>query len=124
MLVGVIKIDIFIPESLSLKMKRSVVKSLKQKIRNKFNVSIAEVDMLDKWQRASLGISMVTNETKIINSVNSEIIRFIENDGTNGGIFAAGCASDALDVNRAVQSATACALKAIQVVNRVSAAEA
>ncbi len=48
---------------------------------------------------------------------------FIENDGTNGGIFAAGCASDALDVNRAVQSATACALKAIQVVNRVAGSE-
>jgi len=49
---------------------------------------------------------------------------YIENDGTNGGIFAAGCASDALDVNRAVQSATACALKAIQVVNRVAGSEA
>ena len=49
---------------------------------------------------------------------------YIENDGTNGGIFAAGCASDALDVNRAVQSATACALKAIQVVNRVAKSEA
>ena len=48
---------------------------------------------------------------------------YIENDGTNGGIFAAGCASDALDVNRAVQSATACALKAIQVVNRVAGSE-
>ena len=48
---------------------------------------------------------------------------FIENDGSNGGIFAAGCASDALDVNRAVQSATACALKAIQVVNRVAGSE-
>ncbi len=48
---------------------------------------------------------------------------FIENDGTNGGIFAAGCASDALDVNRAVQSATASALKAIQVVNRVAGSE-
>lgn len=48
---------------------------------------------------------------------------FIENDGTNGGVFAAGCASDALDVNRAVQSATACALKAIQVVNRVAGSE-
>ncbi|HEX5637167.1 MAG TPA: FAD-dependent oxidoreductase [Gammaproteobacteria bacterium] len=48
---------------------------------------------------------------------------FIENDGSNGGIFAAGCASDALDVNRAVQSATASALKAIQVINRVAGME-
>jgi len=48
---------------------------------------------------------------------------FIEQDESNGGIFAAGCASDALDVNRAVQSATASALRAIQVVNRVARAE-
>lgn len=47
---------------------------------------------------------------------------FIEQDESNGGIFAAGCASDALDVNRAVQNATASALRAIQVVNRVAAA--
>jgi len=48
---------------------------------------------------------------------------FIENNEDNGGVFAAGCSTDALDVNRAVQSATACALKAIQVVNRVAQAE-
>jgi quinone-modifying oxidoreductase subunit QmoA len=48
---------------------------------------------------------------------------FIEQDEANGAIFAAGCASDALDVNRAVQNATASALRAIQVVNRVARAE-
>ena len=49
---------------------------------------------------------------------------FIEPAPENGGIFAAGSASDALDVNRAVQSATAASLRAIQVVGRVSRAEA
>lgn len=48
---------------------------------------------------------------------------FIEQDESNGAIFAAGCAADALDVNRAVQSATASALRAIQVVNRVAGME-
>ena len=48
---------------------------------------------------------------------------FIEPDPANGGVFAAGSASDALDVNRAVQHATGAALKAIQVVNRVAGAE-
>lgn len=48
---------------------------------------------------------------------------FIDADDTDQGIFAAGCSSDALDVNRAVQSATACALRAIQVINKVSRAE-
>jgi quinone-modifying oxidoreductase, subunit QmoA len=49
---------------------------------------------------------------------------FIEADEANGGIFAAGCASDALDVNRSVQNATAAALRAIQVVNKAAGAEA
>ena len=48
---------------------------------------------------------------------------FIEQDDSNGAIFAAGCSADALDVNRAVQSATASALRAIQVVNRVAGTE-
>ncbi len=48
---------------------------------------------------------------------------FIESDEANSGVFAAGCSSDALDVNRAVQNATASALKAIQVVNKVAQAE-
>lgn len=48
---------------------------------------------------------------------------YIEQDESNGGIFAAGCSSDALDVNRAVQSATASALRAVQVVNRVAGSE-
>lgn len=47
---------------------------------------------------------------------------FIEQDDSNGGIFAAGVASDALDVNRAVQHATAAALRAVQVVNQVAGA--
>ncbi|WP_455207763.1 CoB--CoM heterodisulfide reductase iron-sulfur subunit A family protein [Kaarinaea lacus] len=48
---------------------------------------------------------------------------FIEQDESNGAIFAAGCSSDALDVNRAVQNATASALRAIQVVNRIAGTE-
>ncbi len=48
---------------------------------------------------------------------------YIEQAESNGGIFAAGCSTDALDVNRAVQSATASALRAVQVVNRVAGSE-
>ncbi len=48
---------------------------------------------------------------------------FVEADPVNGAIFGAGCASNALDVNRAVQSATAASLRAIQVINKVSGAE-
>ena len=56
--------------------------------------------------------------------VHSDVSGFIEADPANGAIFGAGCATNALDVNRAVQSATAASLRAIQVINRVSRAEA
>jgi len=65
--------------------------------------------------------SVAKDEFPIAVSVNEH--GFIEADEANGGIFAAGCSSDALDVNRAVQNATASALRAIQVVNRVAGTE-
>ena len=72
-----------------------------------------------------LAIGMEPNVTKESFPVEIAINEhgFIEADEANGGIFAAGCASDALDVNRAVQSATAAALRAVQVVNKVAGAE-
>jgi len=78
MLVGLYQIELFIPESGSLKSKRFVLKSLKTRIRNKFNVSIAEVDETEKWQRATLGIVMVANEKRFIEQVMAEIFRLIE----------------------------------------------
>ena len=78
MLVGVYQISLFIPESGSLKSKRFVLKSLKTRIRNKFNVSIAEVDENDKWQRTILGVAMVSNQRKFIEQVMSDIFNLIE----------------------------------------------
>lgn len=80
MFVGVGQIELFIPESGSLKSKRFVLKSIKTKIRNKFNVSVAEVENNDKWQRASLGLAVVSNDRKIVDSTLTQIINFIEND--------------------------------------------
>ena len=65
--------------------------------------------------------SVDTNDFPVDIVVNRE--GFIELDPKNGGVFAAGAASDALDVNRAVQHATGAVLKAIQIVNRVAGAE-
>ncbi len=56
-------------------------------------------------------------------AVKCNVDGFIENDLANGGVFAAGCSAEAVDVNTAVQSATASALRAIQIVNRVASAE-
>ncbi len=79
---------------------------------NPHDLCVLAVGMEPSVAKGSFPIDVVINESG-----------FIEADQANGGIFAAGCSSDALDVNRAVQSATASALRAIQVVNRVAAAE-
>jgi uncharacterized protein len=57
--IGVARFELFIPASASLKDKRQVLRKVTQVVRNKFNVSIAEVDHQDLWQRAALGVSCV-----------------------------------------------------------------
>ncbi|MFQ5705921.1 MAG: DUF503 domain-containing protein [bacterium] len=81
MLIGVCRIELFVPNSSSLKAKRFVLTSIKKRIHNKFNVSVSEVDSHDKWQRVTLGLSMVSNERKHIDAIVSEILKFIEMDG-------------------------------------------
>ena len=80
MFVGVSQIDLYIPESGSLKSKRFILKSIKTRIRNKFNVSIAEIENNDKWQRSTLGMSTVSNDRKIVDNTLRQIFNFIEND--------------------------------------------
>ena len=51
-----------VPMSASLKNKRRVIKSLKTKLRGRYNASVAEVEHLDKWQRATIAVALVSNE--------------------------------------------------------------
>lgn len=81
MLVAVCRIELFVPESSSLKSKRYVLTSIKKRIRNKFNVSVSEVESNDKWQRITLGISMISNQRRYIDQIMSEILKLIEGDG-------------------------------------------
>jgi len=80
MLVGLLQIDLFIGQSDSLKAKRYVISSIKDRIKNKFNVSIAEVGNNDKWQRATLGLAMVANEKKILEQTFSKILNFMDDN--------------------------------------------
>ena len=66
MIIGVLRVEILIPGVQSLKEKRKVVRSLKDKVKHKFNVSIAEVDYSEKWQRSMIGIVQVGNDMKYI----------------------------------------------------------
>ncbi|RJQ43648.1 MAG: DUF503 domain-containing protein [Nitrospiraceae bacterium] len=78
MIVGLLTLDIHIPESHSLKEKRFVIKSLIDRIKNKFNVSVAEVDANDLWQRSVIGIAFVTNETVMVNKVFEQIRNLVD----------------------------------------------
>jgi quinone-modifying oxidoreductase subunit QmoA len=72
----------------------------------------------------AIGMEPSVDASKIMAGVAADASGFIDINATTEAVFGAGCASNALDVNRAVQSATAASLRAIQVVNRVSRAEA
>ncbi|MEE8420263.1 MAG: DUF503 domain-containing protein [Dehalococcoidales bacterium] len=77
--VGICKIHFRLPENSSLKGKRQVVKSITARIRNKFNVSVAEVDNLDQWQIATLGICCASNDSRYTNEVLSRVVTFVIN---------------------------------------------
>jgi len=75
--IGVCTLHLRLSENRSLKEKRRVIKSIKDKVRNKFNVSIAEIDGLDKWQWATLGVACVSNDNRFVNSVLSNVVDLI-----------------------------------------------
>ena len=78
--IGVLTLHLSIGQADSLKDKRQVVRSLVAHLRNKFNVSVAEVDDLDTWRRATLGVAVVSNEAKFANQVLNKVADHVEND--------------------------------------------
>ena len=78
MIVAMCKLKLYAPWVHSLKEKRMIVRSLLGKVRNKFSVSIAEVDAMDIHQTIIVGFSIVTNETKMANTMLDQIISYIE----------------------------------------------
>jgi uncharacterized protein YlxP (DUF503 family) len=80
MVVGLASIDIHIPESGSLKNKRHFLKGIKDRLRNKFNVSVAEVGHNDLWQRTTIGVSVVANDKKFANRVLSQVVEHINKE--------------------------------------------
>jgi uncharacterized protein YlxP (DUF503 family) len=78
MVVGVCTIDLRIAGNDSLKGKRSVVRKIKERVKNTFNVSIAEVEDLDKLQRVGLGVAVVSNDASYVHSTLSKVVNFID----------------------------------------------
>ena len=67
MIIGLLTLELHLPEANSLKTKRFALKSLKDKVAHKFNVSIAEIDHTNLWQRSTIVFACVGNEKKIVN---------------------------------------------------------
>jgi len=77
-MIGVCEIHIHLPEVASLKGKRKVIKGIKDRIRSRFNVSVAELDALDKWQRAVIGIACISKDRIRIDQVLNHVVRVVE----------------------------------------------
>ena len=81
MVVGICTIELHLPESGSLKSKRQILKRIKDRVRNRFNVSLAEVDNNDLWQRTTLGVATVANQGKFVNQILSQVLEFLQKEG-------------------------------------------
>jgi uncharacterized protein len=77
MVVGLLTVSLSIPHANSLKDKRRVVKSIKDKIRNTFNVSVAEVEEQDIWRVAVIGIAVVSDDSAYANGLLSRVQDYI-----------------------------------------------
>ena len=77
MIVGTLKIRLVLRESHSLKDKRRVLKSLKDTLSNKFNISVAETDEQDVWQTAEIGIAAVGSDGSFVQSVLTNVVNYV-----------------------------------------------
>src|SRR4030088_1935929 len=78
--IGVARVALHLAENGSLKGKRMVVKSVAQRVRNRFNVAVAEVDTQDMWQGATLGIVCLSDDRRHANEMLSKVVDFIEGE--------------------------------------------
>jgi len=76
--IGVCTLHLRLAGCHSLKEKRRIIKSIKDRIKNKFNVSIAEIEALDSWQLAIIGVACISNDAGFTNGVLSSVVDFIE----------------------------------------------
>jgi hypothetical protein len=78
--VAVGTVELHLPDVGSLKGKRHALRGLKEKLRHRFEISVAEVDHLDSWQRATLALACVSGDSRHANEVISKALDFIEDN--------------------------------------------
>lgn len=80
MVVGTLTLKLAIFAAYSLKDKRRVVGSLKDRLKGRFNVSVAEVGSLDRWQQAELGVAMVARDGQSVQSALDKLVDYVRQD--------------------------------------------
>src|SRR5882762_6526695 len=78
MVVGVLRLTLVVPGARSLKEKRHAVRKITDRVRARYNVSIAEVGDNDVWQRALVGVTAVANDRSFVNEVLDKVVRDVE----------------------------------------------
>ena len=78
MVVGILSLELMLAENHDLKGKRQVLKSVKDRVRRRFNVSIAEVDDLDLWQSATLGVACVSKDRSQVERTLAHVASFVK----------------------------------------------
>jgi len=78
MVIGLLKIELYMESSRSLKDKRRIIKSLIQKLKSKYsNLSVSEIELLNNWKKSIIAIVTVSNEITYINSVLDKVLNYI-----------------------------------------------
>ena len=78
MVIGILQLDLRFADSHSLKEKRMILKSIKDRLRREFNIAVAEIDGQDLWQSARLGVSSIGNDKRYVNGLLSQVERWAE----------------------------------------------
>ncbi len=76
--IAALGVSLHIPASQSLKEKRRVLKSLKDRIRSQFNISVSEIGEMDKWQKGILGMVMISNDRNYLSGSFESVLSLIE----------------------------------------------
>jgi uncharacterized protein len=73
-----VRFDLHVPESRSLKAKRAAIRPIVDGLRHRFRVSVSEVDYLDQWQRAAIGVAVVSGSAGQVENILDSIERFVD----------------------------------------------
>lgn len=78
MVIGSLILEIYIPQAHSLKEKRMIVRPIIEKLKNRFNVAVAEIDKQDSWQSATIAVVSVSTDKRHIEKVLQQVINFLD----------------------------------------------